>query len=63
MNQSAHRRARVLRVTGVLDAAAGSLHIFDGKTEEATFAATLDTIVQMNKVVSSLFENCTTLSN
>jgi hypothetical protein len=32
-------------------------------TEEATFTATLETLSQMNKVVSSLFENCVTLNN
>jgi len=51
------------RFQGVLDAANGCLHIFDGPGEEATFTATLETLSQMNKVVSSLFENCVTLNN
>lgn len=51
------------RFEGVLDAANGCLHIFDGQSEEKTFTSTLETIAQMNKVVSSLFENCAALNN
>ncbi len=50
------------RFDGVLDAAHGCLHVWDKAPEEASFTATLDTIAQMNKVVSSLFENCAALN-
>jgi 26S proteasome regulatory subunit N6 len=50
------------RFDGVLDAANGCLHVWDKVPEEASFTATLDTIAQMNKVVSSLFENCAALN-
>merc|ERR1711991_92884 len=46
------------RFHGVLDAANGFLHIWGDAPEEQAFSATLETIGQMNKVVTSLFENC-----
>lgn len=47
---------------GVLDAANGHLQVYEGETPEAAFTATLDTIGQMQRVVSSLFENTKALN-
>lgn len=48
---------------GVLDAAAGCLHVYEAAREDTTFTGTLETMAQMNKVVSSLFENTVALSH
>ena len=50
------------RFHGVLDAAKGFLHVWGNVAEDKSFSATLDTIGQMNKVVTSLFENCAALN-
>lgn len=47
---------------GVLDAANGCLHVWDEEVEKKQFDSSLETISQMNKVVSSLFENCAALN-